>query len=97
MNLDAHYVHLDGLMWFPLDGGLWIVRSMEEDKFYKMKQDGKNLYELIDGSRSVSEIIENVCRENNLDKEEATKEITQFFEDLLNLGLIVPVDKVKGD
>ena len=54
MNMEARYVHLDGLMWFPVDeavseGVSYVVCNMEEDKFFKMQQDGKRIYELIDG------------------------------------------------
>lgn len=97
MNPEDHYVRLDGLLWFPVDGGSWIVRNMEEDKFYNMQEDGKKIFELLDGSRSVNEIIEIVCKEESVTKEEATKEITEFFESLLNLGLVLPVDKMKED
>ena len=96
MNLEDRYVHLDGLSWFPLDGGTsFIVRSIEEDKFFRMQEDGKRIYELIDGSRSVNDIITLICREDNLDKEKATEEITQFFKNLLEIGLILPVDKIR--
>jgi hypothetical protein len=96
MNLEDRYVHLDGLSWFPLDGGTsFIVRSIEADKFYRMQKDGKRIYELIDGSRSVNDIITLICKEDNLEKDKATEEITKFLKDLLEVGLILPVDEIR--
>lgn len=97
MNLDDCYVRLDGLLWFPVDGGSWIVRYMEEDKFFNVEKDGKEIIELLDGSRTVNEIIDIASEENSISKEQATEEITAFLENLLNLGLIVPIEKMKGD
>lgn len=97
MNLEDRYVRLDGLLWFPVDGGSWIIRHMEKDKFYNIQQDGKKIFELLDGSRSVNEIIEIACKENNISREKASNEITDFFKNLLSLELIHPVDKVKED
>ncbi len=97
MNLDDRYVRLDGLLWFPVDGGSWIVRHMEEDKFFSVEKDGKEIFELLDGSRTVKEIIDITSGESNISKEQATEELTAFFENLLDLGLIVPVEKMKED
>ena len=42
MNLEDHYDNVDGLSWFPVDGGIFVVRK-SEDLLKWLQKGGKKI------------------------------------------------------
>lgn len=49
---------------------------------YTLNETGAFIWELLDGSRNVEEIINNLVEEYNIDKETATADVFEFAENL---------------
>ncbi len=52
---------------------------------------GSRVWELIDGRRSVEEIVEAIAREFDVSREAATRDVTGFVRELLDKGLVTLV------
>lgn len=68
------------------------VRSTagELDSIYTMNEVGTLIWKLIDGQRSMDQIVEAVCNTYFVSAEEAAKDIVEFLASLHRAGLIHP-------
>ncbi len=55
---------------------------------YTLNETGAFIWELIDGSRNVEEIINKLVEEYNIDKETATTDVFEFAENLKDYLII---------
>ncbi len=55
---------------------------------YTLNETGAFIWELIDGKRSVEEIIGFLTREYEIDEESASKDVLSFMEDMSNYLII---------
>ena len=52
---------------------------------------GSRVWELLDGERTVGLVIETICEEYEVDREEAENDVLGFLEELEENGLVRPV------
>jgi len=60
------------------------------DSIYTLNEVGRVIWDLLDGEKSVGQIIEAVCGEYEVASEEATQGAFDFLESLEKAGLIGP-------
>jgi hypothetical protein len=79
-------------VWRVIDGDV-VVLHPEERMLHALKGCGSMMWELIEKETAISEILEVVCEEYEVEPARAEAEITQFVHNLkdLNLVEIVPV------
>ena len=58
------------------------------NKLFTLNETGAVIWELIDGQRSVEEIIDEFTHEYDVDKETATRDIQSFIEKMSNYLII---------
>ena len=61
---------------------------------YTLNKVGATIWQLIDGKKSVREILDAVTREYNVESGNAAKDLLDFFKDLEDAGLIRPSGEI---
>lgn len=67
----------------PIRSGVGDLNSI-----YTLNEVGTSIWQLIDGERSVDELIERISSEYEVSKEEASKDVFEFLTTLETEGLI---------
>jgi hypothetical protein len=92
MNLNKIPVKKSDLAWRIIDGEAVIIaldqQTEDTEKINFLNETGTRIWELMDGRNSVSEIIEHICLEYEIEREEAEKEVMSFIKELKRKGLI---------
>lgn len=52
------------------------------DSIYRLSETGAFIWEMIDGMRDISDITAKVVEEFNVEREEAEKDVVEFFRDV---------------
>ena len=76
----------EGIYYTILDGKATILRQ-KRNLFYTLNPLGKKIWELADGSRTIREIAAVICKEFNVDKYTAVRDILKFLKDLTKINL----------
>ncbi|NWF76347.1 MAG: PqqD family protein [Nitrospirae bacterium] len=63
-------------------------RADEVDSIYTMNEVGSRIWELVDGEKSLSEIIDIILNEFEVSPEVAEKDIIEFINQLEHIGAI---------
>lgn len=63
-------------------------RADEVDSIYTMNEVGSRIWELIDGEKNLSEIIDIILNEFEVSPEVAEKDIIEFINELEHIGAI---------
>lgn len=58
---------------------------------------GTRVWQLIDARRSVAEIVDQICREYEVEPEQAARDTTGFLADLLAKGLVTARSRGEAD
>lgn len=84
--------HCEGAVWRVIDGEV-VVLSPQDVSIHALTGCGGRVWELILEEATISEIIETICDEYEVETEEATNDITTFIEKLTAMKLVemVPV------
>jgi hypothetical protein len=71
-----------------------VARSRSEAKTaYVLNETAARVWELLDGTRSLGEILETVVSEYEVDASEASRDLNELIEHLLTLGVIEEVNE----
>jgi hypothetical protein len=62
------------------------------DSIYTLNEVGSTIWRLIDGSTSLSQIIEAVCEGYDVNYEEAERDVSAYLDDLQQAALIRRVE-----
>ena len=70
------------------------IRSSAQEKLgvYTLNGTGVAIWELIDGQRSLFEVVDEVVERFEVEREQALKDTQTFCQDLLSFGAIVEVE-----
>ena len=73
--------------WRVIEGEA-VILSLDTKAFRGLNPVGSRVWELIDGRRSVDEIVEVVVREFDVTHEQAARDVQAFVRELLDKGLV---------
>ncbi len=65
------------------------------DSIYTLNEVGTSIWKLIDGTRSVEQIVEQIGNEYEVSDDDATKDVFEFLTTLEAEGLIHPLPECK--
>jgi coenzyme PQQ biosynthesis protein PqqD len=66
-----------------------LLFNMEDGNYYSLNEIGGRIWELCDGSHSVSQVVESLAAEYGAPQEVLEKDVTELLEDLQGGKLIV--------
>ncbi len=73
--------------WRVIEGEA-VILSLDTKAFRGLNPVGSRVWELIDGRRSVDEIVEVIVREFDVTHEQAARDVQAFVRELLDKGLV---------
>ena len=73
--------------WRVIEGEA-VILSLDTKAFRGLNPVGSRVWELIDGRRSVDEIVEVIVREFDVTHEQAAADVQAFVRELLDKGLV---------
>lgn len=95
LSLESYVCRSETAAFRVLDGVSMII-DPAESKLYALNRVGTRIWELADGKRHVSRIIEMICARFDVERAQATKDAVEFIEELSKKGLLV-VPKVSAE
>ena len=92
--LEKHFIKKRDLVTRSIIGETIVVPVRNNvgdlNSIYTLNEVGTMIWDLLDGERSIGQVIEVVCREYEIAPEEAAKDVADFLESLEKEGLIAP-------
>ena len=76
--------------WRIIEGEA-VILSLDTKVLRGLNLVGSRIWELIDGKRSLDDIVEVIVREFDVPPGQAMQEVQAFIQDLLDRGLATPV------
>lgn len=76
--------------WRIIEGEA-VILSMETKVLRGLNPLGSRVWELIDGKRSMDEIVGQIVREFDVEARQADEDVRRFVQELLDKGLVTPV------
>lgn len=77
--------------WRIIEGEA-VILSMETKVLRGLNPLGSRVWELIDGKRSMDEIVGQIVREFDVETRQADEDVRRFVQELLDKGLVTPVE-----
>ena len=82
----------DNAIWRVIDGEV-VIMSSEETMLHALTGCGSQVWALIDGETTVSEIIQRICSEYEVEPQKAREEITEFIlESIFKIGELTEIE-----
>jgi hypothetical protein len=95
MDLQARYRKSDSFVYRDIAGEAVLVpirsSTADLDNLYVLNDVASRIWELLDGQRSLEQIVGSICDEYDVCSEVAKADTVEFIEELGNLGGIEPV------
>ncbi|OGO31819.1 MAG: hypothetical protein A2Z29_08445 [Chloroflexi bacterium RBG_16_56_11] len=88
--------HCEGAVWRLIDGEV-VVLSPVDISIHALTGCGGRVWELIMEEATVSEIIDAICDEYDVEPQRAQREITEFVNKLAAMKLVEMVPLVSGE
>lgn len=85
--LENFFIRSDNIAWRVIDGETFVVNP-KDSLVYPLNSVATRIWELLDGSRKVREIIDIIDKEFETDKEIIRKDALDFIEKLIKAELI---------
>jgi hypothetical protein len=76
--------------WRIIEGEA-VILSMDTKVLRGLNPVGSRIWDLIDGQRSLEQIVQVILQEFDVTPGEATRDVQAFIQDLLDRGLVTPV------
>jgi len=80
--LDKKVTRDENVAW-RIIGDEGVLLSAEDSSVHSLDAVGTRIWELCDGEKTVSEIIDQVVSEFEVDRETAEKDVVEFIEELM--------------
>jgi coenzyme PQQ biosynthesis protein PqqD len=81
--LDKKVTRDENVAW-RIIGDEAVLLSAEDSSVHSLDAVGTRIWELCDGEKTVSEIVDQVVSEFDVDRETAEKDVVEFIEELMN-------------
>ena len=86
----------DEAVWRIIDGEV-VVLIPQEQALHALAGCGSRIWELIDGGITVSEIIEQICAEYEVEPQRAREEIIEYINNLEQKRLVESIPPAVGE
>lgn len=83
----------DNAIWRVIDGEI-VVLLTDGDVLHALKGCGSRVWELIEGETTISEIVQSICAQYEVEPQIAEKDITEFVRKLASMKLLEIVSGV---
>lgn len=87
ISFDTIVAKCDDIFWRNYDGEVLIVREETSD-VYMLNGVASHIWESVDGQATVEHIISSVCEQFEVEREVATKDVSEFLMDLIGKNLL---------
>ena len=74
----------DEYIIIPLVGGIGNI----DDCLFSMNKTGKKIWDMLDGSRNLNNIVANLIIEYDIQKDQATKDVYGFMQELIDRQIV---------
>lgn len=88
-NLKVHPLKGSSVVCTELPDGEAILLNLEKKYFYTLNEIALRIWNLIDGRRSISDIINVLLKEYDIDRSRLTKSVSRQIKEFVTNGLIV--------
>ncbi len=96
MELDAIFTRNEQVVWRKIVDELILVPMRKDvadmETLYTLNEVGARVYELIDGKRSLREIVNSIVNEFEVTEQQAESDVSEFIEQLLEVESIHEVE-----
>ena len=72
--------------------GKAVMITLADSKLHRLNASGTRVWEGIEGGRTVSEIVDGLCREFAVPRERADADVGALLGELLARGIVVPAE-----
>ncbi len=88
MNNSEVFLRNEGYIWRVIDGET-IIMSPFGDKLYALNDVGTFIWELLDGSRTINDIVNSILEDYDTEENIAYRDTIRFIEKLLENNMLV--------
>ncbi len=65
-----------------------VVLNLDNGHYYVLNETGRRVWELLDGQRSVAQIAALICKEYDVDEQQAMADVIKLMKELTAEGLV---------
>jgi hypothetical protein len=73
-------------------GGEMVILSADDSSLFVLNEVGTAIWDSADGPTSLESIVDNVCREFDVDRETALQDVSEFVDALATAGVFSMAD-----
>lgn len=94
IKYDRRYQRSEEVLFREIDGEIIIVPvnskmiSAKEDALFTLTDTGRLIWNQLDGTNTVQQLIDNLCQEYDAPQEQVSKDVVTFLEQLAVRGMI---------
>jgi hypothetical protein len=78
--------------WRIIEGEAILVK-VDSGEVIQLNEVAAEIWRIIDGKRKISEIVDHIQKDFDVDKEQAEKDTLEFIQSLLNINLVTEKGK----
>lgn len=82
------FLRNENYIWRIIDGET-IIMSPYGDKLYALNDVGTFIWELLDGSKTIDDIVSNILKDYDIEKNIVYNDVIRFIEKLLENNILV--------
>jgi coenzyme PQQ biosynthesis protein PqqD len=90
MQLDKRLARSERFAWRVIEDEAVLV-DRDEEEVLRLNPIGTELWQALDGSRSIAEIIDQVHQSFDVDRKTAEKDVLRFVKELINREMVEEV------
>ena len=99
VNLESIYSVSEDVVSREIEGEILIVPLVSgigdmEDELFNLNETGRAIWERLDGSKTLKEVVTDLSVEFEATEEEIMEDVKGFVEELLKRGMVVEVSNV---
>jgi hypothetical protein len=73
--------------------GEMVVLAADDSSLFVLNEVGTSIWEAADGRRSIDDLADGVCRDYDIDRETARRDVETFVEALVAAGVLATSDR----
>jgi len=90
--LDTIVFKNERVPWRIIEGEAILVK-VDSGEVIHLNEVAAEIWRIIDGKRKISEIVDHIQKDFDVDKEQAEKDTLEFIQSLLNINLVTEKGK----
>jgi hypothetical protein len=92
LPLDTIVSKNERVPWRIIEGEAILVK-VDSGEVIQLNEVAAEIWRIIDGKRKISEIVDHIQKDFDVDKEQAEKDTLEFIQSLLNINLVTEKGK----